>query len=106
VKHGDSCAQGCITPDERERGTPPPFRRIIRPSSWRHRGFKPAQWFWARPDHATTNDVLAQRRVAKRDRQGRGPIKGRHSQDRPDQDDLDPGWFGPGWFGQGLGGLA
>jgi hypothetical protein len=71
VNHGDSCAQGCITPDDRERGTPPLLRRI-RPSSWRHRGFKRAQRFWTRPDHAATDAVFAQQHVAKHDREERG----------------------------------
>jgi hypothetical protein len=90
VNHGDSCAQGCITPDERGHGTPPSFGRI-RPSSWRHRGFKPAQRFWARPDHAATDDVLAQQHVAKRDRQERGYGKDGHRQERHEPVDVGPG---------------
>ncbi|HEY3902363.1 MAG TPA: hypothetical protein VGM14_00470 [Streptosporangiaceae bacterium] len=98
MNHGDSCAQGCITPDERERGTPPLLRRI-RPSSWRHRGFKPAQRFWARPDHAATDAVFAQQHVAKHDREERGPSKDGHSKDGHSQERHDPRELDPGRFG-------
>jgi hypothetical protein len=88
VNHGDSCAQGCITPDDRERGTPPLLRRN-RPASWRHRGFKPARRFWARPGRAATDTVFARQHVAKHDREERG-----HGQERHVPRDLDPGRFG------------
>jgi hypothetical protein len=86
VNHGDSCAQGCITPDERERGTPPLLRRI-RPSSWRLRGFKPAQRFRARAADTHYDDVFTQQRDPRRLNQGQRRL----DEERHLQDDRGPG---------------